>query len=187
MNVEEEKKDIARQKVELQAWQDAETAIAEEQKRIALEVRKEREIQNAVVNAIRQDEQRKRRQDDGEQIKRNADAAEEEKKAALDKKNKQKGVMVRLMAEWAEDREKREAEKRRQASEEKAKNIEYHELLDRQEARNKKTKPIARTTKIEQYAPPTKAARQKVERQFDEQAMAMVRAANIKALEDERA
>jgi len=182
----EEKNDVVRQKAELQAWQQAETTVAEEQKRIAFEVKKEREIQKAVVNAIREDEQRKKKEDDVELLRRSSRAEEEEKKVALDKKNDQKLVMMQLMSEWAEDRNKRAISKRQQASEEQARVIEYHELLDRQEALNRKSPRITRMPKGD-YAPPNKAERRRVERQFDEQVMVMIRSANVKALEDEKA
>lgn len=183
---EEQKQEVAKQKVELQAWLDAEALVNEDQKKLVLDVKKKREVQIAVVKAMRQDEKRKRFEDDSVQMKNNAKAQAKEKKAAIDKKNKQKDVMIELMAEWAEDRNKRNSERKRQAAEEQAKVIEYHELLDRQEARNRQNIPVARMPKGE-YVPPNYAERRKEERKLEEEEMAMLRAANVKSLEDEQA
>lgn len=181
---EEDKKIFWRQKAELKAWHEAEAAIAEEQKRIALEVRQEREIQNAVVNAIRDDEKRKKLQEDDQLVKRAAEGLEEEKRQLLAKKNQQRDAMANLMAEWEQDRKTREDEKKQQATEEKVKVAEYQRMLDDQEERNRQSIPPARMP-MGVYSPPNKAERRKEERARDEQMMSLVRAANAKAAEAE--
>jgi len=184
VRVEEEKMIFERQKVELRAWHEAENAVVEEQKRIALEVRKEREIQNAVVRAIKEEERKKRHADDYMREQHTAEQAEQERRAALDKKNSQRDAMQKLMAEWAEDRRNREAEQKRQAADEQVKVNEYQKMLDTQEARNKKSVPPTRMP-LGEYSPPNKAERLRKERQKDEELAQAVRAANAKAAEEE--
>jgi len=84
----EEMEIFERQKAELRAWHEAESAVVEEQKKIALAVRKEREIQNAVVQNLREDERQKKLVEDELHMKRSQDQVEQEKKVKKEKKDK---------------------------------------------------------------------------------------------------
>lgn len=181
---EEDKKIFWRQKAELKAWHEAESAIVEEQKKVALEVRQERVIQSAVVTAIREDERQKKLQEDDQLVKRAAEGLEEEKKAALAKKNQQREAMSSLIAEWEQDRKNRDEQKKQQANYEKDKVNEYQKMLDDQEERNRQNIVPARMP-MGTYSPPNKAERRKEERVRDEQMMLLVRKANAKAAEAE--
>lgn len=181
---EEDKKIFERQQVEFQAWQEAEHAVIEEQKRIALEVRKEREIQTAVVKAMKEEEKKKRLVEADEAIERAREQDEKEQTAALNKKKLQKDALVNIMADWEKDRLSRKDEQRRKVEEEASKASEYNKILDEQAARNKRNIPVARTAKGE-YKPPNKSERLQKERQQDERLMSLVRAADAKAAEAE--
>lgn len=103
---------------------------------------------------------------------------------AQEKKTKQKTNMATLMADWAQDRNVREDEKKRQELTEKAKVSEYQRMLEIQEARNKQSIPPIRMP-LGDYVPPSKTSRRKEERQYDEKCMESVRTANAKAAEEE--
>lgn len=183
-SAEEEKKTFDMQKVELMAWHESENAVVEKQRKMAFEVKKEREVQIAVVHAIREDERRQKLADADLHIKNAAVEVEKEKTAALYKKHAQRDTMHKLMSEWEKDRDTRDAEARRKAADEQVKVGQYQQLLDDQEVMNKKNVPTARMPNGE-YSPPNKAERRKKERQLDDQMMAQVKAANAKAAEAE--
>jgi len=147
-------------------------------------VRKEREIQNAVVYAIKKDERARKLAQDDLLVQQAADSMEQEKQAALNKKNEQRGAMVKLMDEWAEDKKSHLGDRKKRETEEKIKVAEFMAMVDAQEARNKQNIPPARMPRGE-YAPPDKAARRKQERALEDEMMKLVRTANIKAAEAE--
>jgi len=182
--VEEEKQIFERQKVELKLWHEAESKVVEEQKRVASDVRKEREVQIAVVHAIREDEKQKKRLDEDLQVRRAEEKLEQERKVALAKKHLQRDAMQKLMADWAEDQKNRDAVLKLKAADEQLKASEYVKMLDVQEARNKKGIPVVRNP-MGEYAPPNKAERRKKEQQEEAKMMILIRAANATAAEAE--
>lgn len=178
--VEEDKIISARQTEELKAWQNAESAAAVARKKIALQVRKDRESQIAVVHAMKQDERRKRLAEDEAVLARAAIQVQQEKKAASEKKNLQRDTCMKLKEDWADDRKNREGDRQKKAAEEQEKVNEYLKMVDAQEARHRNNIPVARMP-LGEYCPPNKAERRKREREQDDLMATQERFANAKA------
>ncbi|CAE7446098.1 Mns1 [Symbiodinium microadriaticum] len=154
-----EKKLFEVQQAELERWRKDQTVQAEERLRKVQQVVRDREVQSEEVNRKREAEKEQKLEEDRRLVLRAAQEIELEKKAAQAKREQTKLAQRALVQEVGEDQEKKNQARRRRIEEEKRALQEYAELLDKQEARSKATKP-----KIRDQADLTKQAQLKLER-----------------------
>mmetsp|Transcript_124911 Transcript_124911/g.176240 ORF Transcript_124911/g.176240 Transcript_124911/m.176240 type:complete len:495 (-) Transcript_124911:112-1596(-) len=155
-----EKKLFEVQQAELERWKQDQTVQAEERLRRVQQVVRDREVQSEEVNRKREAEKEQKLEEDKRLVLRAAQEIELEKKAAQAKREQTKLAQLALVQEVGQDQAKRNQARRRRIEEEKRALQEYAELLDKQEARSKATKP-----KIRDQVP---AAPPKVKRKGEE-------------------
>ncbi|CAE6959194.1 unnamed protein product [Symbiodinium natans] len=132
------------QQAELERWRRDQSVQAEERLRKVQQVVRDREVQSEEVSRKREAEREQKLEEDRRLVRRAEQEIESEKKAAQAKRELTKRAQQALVQEVGEDQEKRSQARQRRIQEEKHALQEYAELLDKQEARKKETKPKIR-------------------------------------------
>jgi len=181
----EDKANFHRMEEELAKWKESEDLAIQEQKKAALEVKKDREVQVACYKRLRDEEKMEKLEQDRRFVKKAQAELEEEQTLAAEKKKRQKDAMYGLLREWEEGRAAREEAEKVKRAEEKKKVKEYQQMLEDQEERNRQARPPPRQPAGE-YSPPDKAQRRREEKRRDEMMMKVVKEANKKAAEEQQ-
>ncbi|CAE7337786.1 unnamed protein product, partial [Symbiodinium pilosum] len=142
--VESEHKLHELQQVELERWKRDQTAQAQERLRKVQQVIRDREAQSEEVYRKREAEKEQKLEEDRRLVLRATHEIELEKQAVQAKREQTKQAQMALVREVGQDQEKRSEARQRRIQEEKRALQEYAELLDKQEARSKATKPKIR-------------------------------------------
>mmetsp|Transcript_4371 Transcript_4371/g.11001 ORF Transcript_4371/g.11001 Transcript_4371/m.11001 type:complete len:465 (-) Transcript_4371:42-1436(-) len=132
------------QKAELEQYEAAESAKKERRRVKLLEVNKERDAQAAMMADEKFRAETQKKQEDFDLVQKATANLKQEQKEVLEKKNRQRDAMAKLVRECQESRKDHNEVRRQRHEEERLKVREYREMLEMQEERNKQTIPKIR-------------------------------------------
>lgn len=133
----EEQRVFEHQEAELERWKADQHMQQDEVRRRALQVEKERSMQNAENNRRKEEDRQQRALEESEMVDRAARELLQEKQMFTDRKVWSKTRQVQLLDGVQERKDREDAEKTTKIDEERRKVAEYRQMLEEQEIRNR--------------------------------------------------